>query len=429
MAARRAALAILDGVARGTPFDAARDRAVEGLDQRDRRLAHELAAGVLRHTGELDRALAPLVNRGLDSVPPGLRRILRLGAYQLLRLDRIPPHAAVATSVDLARELAGDRAAGFVNAVLRRIEATAPHASPPAPAATPGDLARRFAHPEWLVARWWARFGPEATARLVAWNNTRPPLVVQPARWTAEELAARLAAGNIAATEAPFGAGFVVTGTRPEALPGYREGGFLVQDPAQALVVRFVSAGPEATVYDACAAPGGKTVALGRVVRRVVAGEARRDRVRRLRENLERAGSGREFVILADAAHPPLRSTGIVLLDAPCLGTGAFARHPDARHRVSPAGLTRLVARQASLLEALAPVVEPGGLLVYSTCSLEPEENERQVTPFLERHPEFHRDPPPDWPADLLTPDGDLWLFPPRHGTDGAYAARLRRTV
>lgn len=329
--------------------------------------------------------------------------------------------------MDLARELAGDRAAGFVNAVLRRVEATAPYA--PAAASDPGDLARRSSHPAWLVARWWTRFGPEATARLVAWNNTRPPLVIQPARWTAEELAARLAGANIPATEAPFAAGFVVTGTRPDALPGYREGGFLVQDPAQALVVRFVAADPEATVYDACAAPGGKTVALGRLVRRVVAGEARRDRVRRLRENLDRAGSGREFVIQADAGRPPLRQTGVVLLDAPCLGTGAFARHPDARHRVSAAGLTRLVARQARLLDALAPVVEPGGLLIYSTCSLEPEENELQVTPFLERHPEFHREPPPGWPADLLTAEGDLWLFPPQHGTDGAYAARLRRVA
>ena len=161
----------------------------------------------------------------------------------------------------------------------------------------------------------------------------------------------------------------------------------------------------------------------------MVAADRNVARVRRLQENLARAGSGREFAIAADAGHPPLRQVDAVLLDAPCLGTGTFARHPDARWRVTPRALETIVLKQGELLRGVAPVVRPGGLLVYATCSIEPEENELQVDRFLIDHPEFRRDPEPDAPAAWLTPAGDLALLPQVHGTDGAYAARLRRTA
>jgi 16S rRNA (cytosine967-C5)-methyltransferase len=144
-------------------------------------------------------------------------------------------------------------------------------------------------------------------------------------------------------------------------------------------------------------------------------------------ENLQRAGSGRERVILADAAAPPVRAMDAVLLDAPCLGTGTFARHPDARLRVTPEALRELSRTQALLLEGAAAAVRPGGLLVYATCSLEPEENEEQVARFLMTHPEFRRAPSATVPAECLSSDGDLVLLPHQHRTDGAYAARLRR--
>jgi 16S rRNA (cytosine967-C5)-methyltransferase len=159
----------------------------------------------------------------------------------------------------------------------------------------------------------------------------------------------------------------------------------------------------------------------------VVAGDVSRSRVRRLVENLARAGSGREFPIVADARQPPLRQVDAVLLDAPCLGTGTFARHPDARGRVSMEALTKLVARQEELLERAATVVTPGGLLIYSTCSLEPEENGRQVELFLGRHREFRREASQAVPSALLTREGDFMVLPQRDGMDGAYGARLRR--
>jgi len=161
----------------------------------------------------------------------------------------------------------------------------------------------------------------------------------------------------------------------------------------------------------------------------VVAADVSRARVRRLAGSLRRAGSGREHAVVADARRPPVRRCTAALLDAPCLGTGTFARHPDARWRVSPEALAALAARQAELLEGVAGVVAPGGLLVYDTCSLEPEENQLQVDRFLARHPEFRREPSDTFPATLTSPEGDLMILPHRHHMDGAFAARLRRSA
>jgi 16S rRNA (cytosine967-C5)-methyltransferase len=354
-----------------------------------------------------------------------LRDILRLGAYQLSALDRIPPHAAVSTTVELARTVLGEKAAKFANALLR---AAGGRAAPRAPGADPAAyLADRYSHPEWLVRRWLARFGPEATAGLLECNNTRPALVLQPARDSMESLQRRLWEQGVGAKRAAHDAGLVLAGGRPTELPGFAQGAFMVQDSAQALVVRYADVPVGAVVFDACAAPGGKTVALGRTARLVLAGELRRDRARRLAENLCRAGSGREFAVVASASAPPLRDADVVLLDAPCLGTGTLARHPDARWRMTPAALARLAARQRELLDGVASAVGPAGLLVYATCSLEPEENEEQVEAFLTRQPAFRREPSTAVPPELLTGQGDLRLLPHEHHTDGAFAARLRR--
>jgi len=425
LAPRRAALHVLAQVREGRPFDAALDGALRGLDDADRRLAHEMAAGVLRRQSALDARLAPLVTREWGKVPPRLQDLLRLGAYQLVELDRVPAHAAVDTSVSLAREEGGPRAGGFVNAVLRRL---GPQPEP-APAAAPdvAALAERHSHPLWLVERWLERFGPDETRRLLEWNDRRPRLVLQPARSELADLERHYRAAGIATEPAPFGAGIMTDRRRPEELPGFAEGAFVVQDPAQALLAWYADLPAGVTLYDAAASPGGKTIALGREARMVLAGDVNRLRVSRLAANLRRAGSGREHPVVADAHRPPVRPVGAVLLDAPCLGTGTFARHPDARSRVTPEALERLQGLQAELLERVSDVVAPGGLLIYSTCSLEPEENELQVERFLVRHPEFRREPSETFPPALMSEDGDLTIVPQRHEMDGAYAARLRR--
>jgi 16S rRNA (cytosine967-C5)-methyltransferase len=424
---RRAALRVLDQVRQGKPLDSALERGISQLPDADRRLAHELAAGVLRQRTLLDQQLAPLVPRGWTSVSPRLQDVLRLGAYQLTNLQRVPSHAAVDTSVALAKVVGGARAGGFVNAVLRRLGRL--EAPAPAPAGDIPGLAQQYSHPVWLVRRWVEAFGFLETEQLLEWNNTRPRLVLQPARTELSELMDQLTASGVAAEMAPFGAGILTDRRRPAELPGYPEGAFIVQDPAQAWLAHYAEFPPNSTIYDACAAPGGKSIALGRSARMIVAADVNRIRARRLAENVARAGSGREQVVVADARQPPLRQMAAVLLDAPCLATGTFARHPDARWRVTPEALTSLQGLQSQLLDALASLIESDGLLVYSTCSLEPEENQIQVDRFLDRHPEFRRDPPIGTPSALLSDRGDLLIVPQRHGIDGAYAARLRRAA
>lgn len=426
LGSRKAALQILTQVRNGKTFEVALDRSVGSLTDADRRLAHEMAAGVLRQRSALDSRIAPLLPRGWASVNPELQDILRLGAYQLSDLDRVPDHAAVNTSVNLAREAGGARAAAFVNAVLRRVARAEP-ASPVARVDAAERLAVEHSHPVWLIRRWIRNFGRAGAEGLLRWNNSRPTLVLQAARRDLDWLAAQWRESGIEVQLAPYGAGLLTPVSRPADLPGFHEGAFMVQDPAQALLARFANVSEAALVYDACAAPGGKTIALGRKAGTVIAGDASAARAKRLAENLRRAGSGRERVVVADARRPPLRHADVILVDAPCLGTGTFARHPDARWRVTPEALTSLEKLQREILDRAATLVPPGGLLVYSTCSLEPEENQMQVEAFLGRHSEFSRERAEGLPEDLLSDTGDLMILPQIHGIDGAFGARLRR--
>lgn len=463
---RFAAWRILHDVRHGVPFDVALKRAVRDLEPEDRRLAHELAAGVFRNRTALDRTLGSAIERGIDSVRADALDVLRLGAFQLTMLDRVPPHAAVQTTVGVARRLGGRRIAGFINAVLRRLAADLPDraaegAEPNAGGGSPetdgrgsaaaggtssgaravgpgvgsaatdpgaaSRLAERYSHPEWLVARWVARYGAAETEGLLVWNNTRPRLVLQPARWKREDLERALAAAGVGFEPAPFDAGLVVSVRKPADLPGFREGGFLVQDPAQRLVTRFFAPKAASLIYDACSAPGGKAVALAPRARLLVAADRTRARVRKLADTVDRAGCDRIHPIVADATRPPVRQVDAVVLDVPCLGTGTFARNPDARWRVTPEALARLAAQAADFLAVAADLVTPGGLLLFATCSLEAEENEAQIERFLSGDSRFRREPPANVPAELLTPAGDLSLLPQSTGTDGAYAARLRK--
>jgi 16S rRNA (cytosine967-C5)-methyltransferase len=407
-------------VSGGAPFADARDRAVDTLSDRDRRLAFELSAGVLRSRRALDDSL------DLRHADPRLHDILRLGAYQLHRLTRVPAHAAVSTSVELARETAGERAARYVNQALRKLTAGS------------GQSSVGPTHPEWLLARWRERFGLEETRALVEWNDRKPPLVLQPVRWTTAALREALTDAGFRITAAPFDAGLTVSrgpttphSPRPSQLPGYAEGGFIVQDAAQALVARFAAIDRGARVYDACAAPGGKAVALAGAGARVTAGDARAPRLGRLRETTVRTAVAIP-IVAADLLCAPFRPAlwDAVLVDAPCSATGTMARHPDARWRLRPDVIGRIARRQRALLDAAARLVRPGGVLVYATCSLEREENTDQVEAFLQRHDDFRRAPVAGAvPPQLVTVAGDLEALPQRHAIDGVYAARLVRST
>lgn len=414
--ARRAALEILRQVRKGQPFNTIHGD-LQGLPVADRHLAHEIAAGVLRHRSELDRRIGPLIRGKWQNVEPDLRDLLRIGTYQMEFLDRVPDYAAVTVTVEVARDTRGRKAAGLVNAVLRRVAAIrdAP-VEPPEVLDHVRKLAADQSHPAWLVKRWLQRFGRSRTAKLMEHNNRPPPVTIQALHWSTDRLREELTAANVTFAESEAGPGLVVRGTPVQQLPGYEEGGFIVQDPSQARLLEFAQVPPNSLVWDACASPGGKAARLS-MQGLVIASEARRSRLQRLRDTLART-SPDSLILLADARHPPLKSSKIdvTLVDAPCSATGTIARHPDARWRLSERHIGLMGKRQTEILDGASESVGPGKLLIYITCSLENEENEDQVDRFLQRHVDFTR------------ACADLLLFPPDIGADGGYAARLRRS-
>lgn len=408
-------MATLEKIRSGRPFDAAFETAVAELSDEDRRLTHEIVAGVLRAQTELDDWIRPELSRGWTKTPQSFRDLLRIGAYQLGHLDRIPTYAAIQATVEIAKRRQGTRGAGLVNAVLRRLAAGKQRAE--SAARTPIEhLAHAESHPLWLVQRWVRRFGIERTGDLLRHNNRKPPLVIQPVRWSIERLRNALHACNIPVADAPGGAGLVVSSGRVADLPGFQAGAFVVQDPAQAHLLEYAAIPHGARVWDSCAAPGGKAAILS-LRGPVVASDVHHGRLPRLKETLTRTAPAVP-IFLADARHPPVRSDAVdvVLVDAPCTATGTLARHPDGRWRLSERSIGLMAARQARLLHGAATAVPKGGIMVYLTCSLETEENGDQVDHFLDRHPEFERD------------REDIFLFPPDTGTDGGFGARLRRS-
>lgn len=428
--ARHAALEVMRRVRQGDLADRALGRVLPELAERDRAWVQELVYGTLRLRGRLDHLLAERVHRGLDGLEADVLDVLRLGAYQLLEMGGVPAYAAVSESVELAKSVSRG-GAGLVNAVLKAVRRGETAAAFPSFETDPAaHLSSWGSHPRWLVERWMARFGADATRRLVAWNNTRPDIFLRPLGVTVEAAAAAVAAAGVGVEVAGpetlrLDAGADV-GAALAAVPA------VVQDPAAGLVVRCAAPEPGQTVVDLCAAPGGKALALAAGgAGHVVAGDVSLRRQRRLSENTARLAGQLDAplplsVLVADARRPALASAALVLVDAPCTGTGTLRRHPDGRWRIGAADLAALVALQREILDAAAALVRPGGVLVYATCSLEPEENGGQVAAFLERSPGFEAEVAP-LDARWLDDAGRLAVTPQDHDMDGAFAARLRR--
>ncbi|HWK90553.1 MAG TPA: 16S rRNA (cytosine(967)-C(5))-methyltransferase RsmB [Longimicrobium sp.] len=429
---RRVALEVLVRVRAGDLADRALDFAGARLEPRDRAWTQELVYGTLRLRGRIDHLIGALVKGGVERLEPDVLDVLRLGAYQLLEMGSVPPYAAVSQSVDLVRDAGAPRAAGLVNGVLQNLQRRRETIRFPDFARDPAaHLATWGSHPRWLVERWIARWGSDEARALVEANNQRPELYLRPLGISADEARARLGAAGIAAepvdfapeslrVQPPAGAGEALA-----AVPA------VVQDPAAALVVRYAAVPEGATVLDVCAAPGGKSLGLAERAAHVVAADLSWRRLHRVAENAARVGwGGRVGAVVADGRHAPFRSADVVLLDAPCTGTGTLRRHPDGRWRVGPDDLDALAELQRELIDAAGALVRPGGWLVYSTCSLEPEENEVQVEQFLARNPGWTLDPA-EGAVDpsLLDTEGRLCVLPQRQGVDGAFAARLRRAA
>lgn len=424
---------MLGATRRGRRLDLALGAALNGIEDRDRRQVQELVTGTIRFRGRLDHLLALRLHRGLESLQPDVLDVLRLGAYQLLRMDGVPAYAAVSQAVDQARQVGGEGAARLANAVLRRVAEAGedPRLFPSLEDDPAGHLSTWGSHPRWLVERWLERWSPEEVAALVEENNRRPAVFLHPWGVDPEEALLRLDGAGIGAVmvEGCPGALRLAEGSDPgaalAAVPA------LVQDPAAALVARYAAPREGDRVVDLCAAPGGKALALLPAAGYVLAADPSLPRLRMVGENARRLGvpPGRLGLVVARAQDPPVSSADLVLLDVPCSGTGTLRRHPDARWRLVPADVTTLARLQEELLEGAAPRVAVGGVLVYSTCTLEPEENEVQVRRFLARHPEFRMEADEGAvPPGCLDGEGLLRVLPQRHGFDGAFAARMVRT-
>lgn len=431
--ARVAAAAVAADVRGGELLDPSFDRRVAALDARDRRWTRELVYGMLRNRARLDALLAERVNGGLARLDADLTDLLRLGAYQLLHMRSVPAYAAIAQTVELAKRRHGIGASKLANAVLRRLdrEREALHVQVPS---DPIDaLALQHSHPRWLVARWVARWGAGETARLLTSNNTEAPIIVRPWHVVREQLEATLEAAGVRVGEAPLVPDSLVLVSGLVSLTelgAYRQGLFHVQDPASTLVTRYACFPSGAVVADLCAAPGGKALELSRTASHVIASDLSPTRLQRVRQNIARLEAHNVIPLVGDACIPAVGDVDAVLVDVPCTGTGTFRRHPDARWRLRTSDLAVLGALQRAIIRAAASAVRPGGLLVYSTCSLEPEENDEQVESFLAGNAQWSLEPPPSGVVpDAVLDAGRLRVLPSRHGADGAFAARLRRSA
>ncbi len=432
---REKALDILRGAEDGAFADALIDEARQSFEARDRAFILELVYGTLRNRTLLDWTLNQFSLQPVAKTDAWTRNILRLGAYQMLLLDKVPLSAAVNTSTELAKQYGKKH--GYVNGLLRTLDRKRNAIAYPGVA----DLVKRFSvfysHPEWLVKRWIARFGADVAETFLRDNNLRAPLVIRAnlLTTTREELKASLLSEGADARETVYSpVGLELISSPPlRTLAAYEQGRFIVQDQAAQLVSLMLSPRPGETVLDACAAPGGKTTHLAELMQdrgTVIALESDRERLKKIRENCGRLGVTIVIPTLRDASRYQEGSFDKILIDAPCSGLGVLRRHPDGRWNKSEEAIQERRELQTRILENCAGLLKPGGALVYSTCTTEPEENEDVINAFLAKHPAFTLDDPrpfiPVSAGQLVDGKGFFRTFPAPE-MDGFFGARLAR--
>lgn len=438
---RRAALHQLERIERDQAYVGQLDADVGGqLDARGRRQVKEYVAGITRWRRWLDFLLATFYHGDFEEMERPLQIILRIGLYDLLFL-RTPTHAALHENVELAKQEVRVGAGGLVNGILRSIDRRREALPAPDTGDPAEDLAIRQSHPTWMVRRWIDRYGFDETRELVAWNNQRPVygLRINTLATSIDAFQQQLDAHDIPWAASPFLNDFV----RVQRLQSVIEAGWLddgqvaVQDESAGLIGRVLNPQPGETIVDACAAPGGKS--LYAALRMQGEGTIHAVDVNASRMGLVVGAAAAhgvgsmlqphtaDFREWATAAEAPQADR--VLLDAPCSGFGVLAKRADLRWQRSPDDLDELTTLQDELLDAAAQCVRPGGLLVYSTCSIEPEENQQRVQAFLNRYSEFELESTRGTvPDDVVTDEGCLATMPHTHRIDGAFAARLRRS-
>jgi len=403
-------------------------------------LLQRLVKGTTEWRGRIDEELGAVLSVPLEGLPPAVQNILRLAAYQILFLERVPLDRVREESCALATE---HRAARHVPLIKRTLEllTNRPKAGlgrPGAPLASPGAVARHFSHPEWLVERLAAEIGLEETARFCAANNQPWPVVIRAntLRISPRQLQKRLVADGIPAKPVRLVPECLELGSlrgdrRLHTLEAFRRGLFQVQDPSAALIGLLAEPRPGQSVLDLCAAPGGKTTHLATLMRdrgRILALDLDPDRLKLVEQNGRRLGLGSIRTRPGDALTMKLEPVDLVLLDAPCSGFGVLGRKSDIRWTKHESTIAELVALQRRLFARAAKLVRPGGTLIYSTCTVLRAENEAIVAAFLLDHPEFSvAPPPPTVPRQVITPEGYLRTWPHRHRMGGGFGARLVR--
>jgi 16S rRNA (cytosine967-C5)-methyltransferase len=403
----------------------------------ERRLATELVYGTIKAKNTLDWVIGQYASRSLDKMTVWVRNILRMGAYQLLYLERIPASAACNEAVNLTKRYGHMGTAKFVNGILRAIARSKEQIEFPDIASDPAEhIALRFSHPAWLVRRWLTRFRVEETIELCRKNNETPNMSIRAnlLKITRQELQHQLEADGLTVEVsgwAPEGLlidGFSALGQ----LDALRQGLFQVQDESSMLVAHVLDPQPGEFIIDACGAPGGKTTHIAQKMGnqgRVLSTDIHAHKLKLTAENCGRLGIDIVETKTTDARYlheAYFEQADRVLVDAPCSGLGVLRRKPDSRWRKCPEMLIELPELQMDILKSAAQCVKPGGILVYSTCTIEPEENEAVIRRFLSGHPEFALEH-----AGLLLPEPRpeemVQLYPHRDNVDGFFIVRLRK--
>jgi 16S rRNA (cytosine967-C5)-methyltransferase len=451
---RMLAWKVLQEIERSSSFaDLALDQAFfQSPDLRplDRAMISEMVMGILRWRGRLDAHLQQVLKSKDRKVDPRVLQLLRLGAYQILIMDRVPESAAVNESVRLAKALfKNENIAGFVNALLRSVIRNKNRDFFPPLAERPVDhIVQFFSHPPWLVERWVKEFGPEVALRICAANNQKPPFTIRTntLKITRESLQRRLQEAGILAQATLYSPDGLTLAKTPDLMkdPLFQEGTYFIQDESSQMIPFLLEPQPGERILDACAAPGGKTTHLAQLMENrgeIFALDLMGGKLGLIQENCRRLGITMVQVMEGDATQPLPFPEGTdfhrVLVDAPCTGLGILHRNPEAKWRRKPEDIPRLAKVQAAILDQASSWLKPGGVLVYSTCTMTLEENDGVVKSFLARHPDFEREnlstTAPLLLRPLVSPEGFFRTYPERlvdesGRMDGFFAARLRKT-
>jgi len=401
-------------------------------DDRDRSLFTEITYGVVRNIRSLDAELAKLLKAGVAATDPYLLAILRAGIYQIRYLDRVPAHAVVSEAVTYAKKVKGDRAGGLVNAVLRR----ALREGVPSELKSGGETGSD-AYAEWRV-KWEGQWGKDKTDSLVLFYSTVPPLGLRRnllRTESDEQWFEMLKAEGVKADPLEAWPGYAYTrGIRPDSLPSFKSGLTTVQDPGAGVPVAMLDPQPSERILDLCGAPGGKAALIWEKMGgqgELISIDRNEKRTARTREGLDRMGHTAVQVMTADILELEIEPGDRVLIDVPCSGTGVAHRRADLAARRGPEEVHALSSLQANLLEAAAKLVKSGGILVYSTCSLEPEENSRRARAFDSSFEEQYvrGEVPATVHEKWVTGPGEALVWPPRDRMDGSYSVRWRRVT